>query len=154
MKTPIQSMRVKAITEKPFPEPFRSILGKTELRRLSAPFELSQFAVNLEVLYPGAQSALRHWHTESDEFVYLLEGELILVTDDGETPVKPGMCMGFQAGDPNGHHFINRSEYIARFLVIGTCVDGDEVYYPDDDIQWLRKDGSYMAARKDGVPYE
>jgi uncharacterized cupin superfamily protein len=154
MKLPTRAMDVKAETEKPFPEPFKSILGKTDLRRLGRHFELSQFAVNLEVIYPGAQSALRHWHTASDEFVYMLEGELTLVTDGGEILVQPGMCVGFQSGDPNGHHFINRSEYVAKFLVIGASVKGDEVYYPDDDIQWLQKDGRFTAARKDGVPYE
>lgn len=108
----------------------------------------------METLQPDSQSALRHWHTLSDELVYMLEGELTLVTDDGESLLKAGMCTGFQAGVENGHHLINRSEEPATFLVVGTKVNGDEVHYPDDDLRWVQgEDGVWHPVRKDGTKY-
>lgn len=154
MKSPILAMNIQAETENPFPEPFKSTMGVAEWRGLGDQFSLSQFGVNLEVIHPGGQSALRHWHTKSDEFVYILEGKLTLVTDAGETLMLPGMCVGFKAGDSNGHHLINNTTKLAKFLVIGTRVEGDKVHYSDDDFQWLEKDGRYVAAKRDGTPYE
>jgi len=110
--------------------------------------------VSLETLPPGSQSALRHWHSATDEFVWMLEGQLLLVTDEGESEFTPGMCVGFKAGEPNGHHLINRSGSDAVFLVVGSRASNDGVNYPDDDIQWLKtSDGKYVAARKDGSAY-
>jgi len=155
MKTAIDSLEVKAETDCTFPEPFKSRMGQSEWRGLGDYFGLTQFGSNLEVLYPNAQSALRHWHTKSDEFLYVIDGELVLATDEGETILHEGMCAGFKAGVKNGAHLINRSNTPARFLVIGTRVKGDKVYYPDDDFQWLvKEDGSMQAARKDGTYYE
>lgn len=148
MKAPIHSMEVQADTENPFPEPFKSALGIAEWRGLGDQFSLSQFGVNLEVIHPGGQSALRHWHTKSDEFVYILEGELTLVTDIGETLMFAGMCIGMKAGDPDGHHLINNTKKLAKFLVVGTRVEGDKVYYSDDDFQWLKQDERFVAAKK------
>lgn len=139
----------------PFPEPFKSQLGSAECRSLGDTFGLSQFGVNLEILAPGAQSALRHWHTKSDEFLYILDGELVLTTDDGEQTLSPGMCVGFPAGVDNGHHLINRSSSTAKFIVIGSRVDGDKAVYPDDDFKWVVKpSGEWAAAKKDGTLYE
>ena len=76
-----------------------------------------------------------------------------LCTDDGETPVSAGMCVGFRAGTPNGHHFVNRSATEARFLVVGTRVAGDVASYPDDDIMWCQGAASSYVAHKDGAPY-
>ena len=154
MKSGVDSMDIKAKTDNPFPEPFRSTLGKAEWRGLSDYFGLTQFGANLEILYPNAQSALRHWHTESDEFVFILEGTLVLITNDGEMELTSGMCAGFKAGEPNGHHLVNRTTNIAKFLVIGTRIKGDKVHYPDDDFQWIiDEDGTWKAARKNGSKY-
>ena len=80
--------------------------------------------------------------------------ELTLITDEGATTVKPGMCAGFKAGVENAHHLINRSQEEATFLVVGSRVRGDKAHYPDDDFQWLvEEDGSWHAARKDGTRY-
>lgn len=153
MKTPLHAMEVQAESENPYPEPFKSTLGKSEWRGLSDQFDLSQFGVNLEVIHPGGQSSLRHWHTKSDEFVYMLEGELSLVTDEGATVMLPGMCIGMNANDPNGHHLVNNSKMPALFLVVGARIDGDKVHYPDDDFQWLQQGSRFVAAKKDGSLY-
>ena len=108
----------------------------------------------MEVLPPGSQSALRHWHQENDELVVMLAGELTLVTNRGRTTLLPNMVVGFQAGDPDGHHLINESDQEASVLVAGSRSKQDQVHYPDDDIQWLQSEsGSWYAARKDGTPY-
>lgn len=153
MKSPISAMHVQSETENTFPEPFKSILGNAEWRGLGDQFHLTQFGANLETLHPNAQSSLRHWHTHSDEFIYVLEGELCLVTENGESIMTAGMCIGFKAGDANGHHLVNNSQKTAKFLVVGTRVEGDLVHYPDDDFQWVRKGNDTIAAKKDGTPY-
>ena len=154
MNQPIHSLEVPSETENAFPEPFRTRLGKSEWRGLSDYFDLSQFGVNLEVLSPNAQSPLRHWHTGSDEFVFVLEGELTLITDEGEKVLGSGMCAGFKANVKNGHHLVNKSDRSAAFIVVGSRIQGDKVHYPDDDIQWLPDEsGEWKAARKDGSLY-
>ncbi|UXH99982.1 cupin domain-containing protein [Photobacterium sp. TY1-4] len=148
------ALEIEGDTFNPFPEPLKTRLGSAECRSLGDSFGLSQFGVNLEVLQPGAQSALRHWHTESDEFLYVLSGALVLVTDEGEQTLQSGMCVGFPAGKENGHHLINRSSEIATFIVVGSRVNGDEAVYPDDDFKWVvTDDGAWIASRKDGTPY-
>jgi uncharacterized cupin superfamily protein len=105
-------------------------------RRLSDAFGLSQFGANLLELPPGAWSSQRHWHERQDEFIYILEGEVTLVTDHGETVLTRGMVVGFQAGMPDGHHLANRSNALARVLEVGTrtveetahCSDIDMIY--------------------------
>src|SRR6516162_6046908 len=116
---PIAALGATPIIEASYPEPFKARMGSFQCRLLGDAFGLTQFGANLEILAPGAQSALRHWHSLSDEFVYVLEGELVLRTDDGEVPVSAGMCVGFKAGTPNGHHFVNRSTAEARFSLSG-----------------------------------
>ena len=154
--TPVPALAVEAHTAKPgtgYPEPFFSRMGDSDWRRLGDAFGLTQFGINLETFAPGAQSALRHWHTLADEFVYMLEGELVLRTDAGETTLTAGMCVGFKAGVHNAHHFVNRSAVIARFLVIGSRVPGDNAFYPDDDLVWITADHGRYPARRDGTPY-
>ncbi len=154
MPEPVSMYAVPARSGNPFPEPFRTVLGDSEWRGLGEHFGLSQFAVNFEILQPGAQSALRHWHARSDEFLYLMAGSLVLVTDEGEAMMQAGMCVGFPAGEPNGHHLVNRSSEPASFIVVGTRVEGVDVNYPDDDIQWVQAGSGYQATRKDGTPYD
>lgn len=129
-------------------------LGPYEARSLGDHFGLTHFGVAMETLAPGSKSSMRHWHTKSDEFVMMMEGELVLVTNEGETTLKSGMVAGFKAGDENGHHLINRTEASASFLIVGSRMKGDEPRYPDDDFQWLTDEsGAWVAARKDGSKY-
>ena len=150
---PIAAVGVAPIVEATYPEPFKSRMGRFQCRLLGDVFGLTQFGANLEILEPGAQSALRHWHSLSDEFVFILEGEVVLRTDDGEMPVSAGMCVGFKAGTRNGHHFVNRSTAEARLLVVGTRISSDVATYPDDDIMWRRDAGGSYVVHKDGTRY-
>lgn len=136
-----------------YPEPFRSRMGAADWRALGDAFGLTQYGVNLETLPPGAQSALRHWHTLSDEFIYVLEGELRLRTNDGEAVMTAGSCVGFKAGQQDAHHLVNCSDRAARFLVVGTRAPGDMAFYPDDDLQWNWSEQGRYPAHKDGRPY-
>jgi len=81
-----------------YPEPFAAKVAGRERRALGDAFALTNFGVNLTRLPPGGMSALRHAHTREDELIYILEGEPVLVTNTGETPLRPGMCAGFKAG--------------------------------------------------------
>ena len=116
-------------------------------------FGLSRFGVNLTRLEPGAVSALRHAHSEQDEFVYVLQGRPTLVTDQGAAQLAPGMCAGFRAGDGNAHQLINQTDAEVVYLEIGDRSPGDRVHYPDDDLQAMLVDGTWRFARKDGTPY-
>lgn len=140
-----------------YPEPFKSRMGDRVKRRLGEPFGLSQFGVNLVVLGPGGQSALRHWHLLEDEFVYLLEGELVLITDAGEQTLRPGDCAGYPAGQANGHQLVNRSDKPARYLEVGSRREGDLAFYPDDDLMWVMREqngeAQTLPAHKDGRAY-
>jgi uncharacterized cupin superfamily protein len=136
-----------------YPEPFRSRMGERAKRALGDACGLTRFGVNLVTLGPGGQSALRHWHTLEDEFVYVLEGELVLVTDAGEQVLTAGMCAGYPAGKRDAHHFVNRSDKPARYLEVGNRVDGDNAFYPDDDLLWCEDEKGVFAAHKDGRRY-
>jgi uncharacterized cupin superfamily protein len=139
-----------------YPEPFRSRMGDRAKKKLGDACGLTQFGVNLVTLGRG-QSALRHWHTHEDEFVYVLSGELTLVTDEGEQILRAGQCAGYPAGCRDAHHLINRSERPAQYLEIGTRDPRDLAHYPDDDLKWLlpadAAAGEAVAAHKDGRPY-
>lgn len=137
-----------------YPEPFATRMAGREKRPLGDLFGLQNFGVNLTRLAPGAVSALRHAHTRQDEFVYILKGEPTLVTDAGETRLRPGMCAGFRAGSGDAHHLVNRSGDEVVYLEIGDRSPGDSATYPDDDlVAELGPDGRWRFARKDGTPY-
>ena len=137
-----------------YPEPFASRVAGRVRRALGDVFGLTHFGVNLTRLAPGGMSALRHTHSGEDEFIYILEGEPILVTNAGETAMRPGMCAGFKAGSGNAHHLINRTDREIVYLEIGNRNAGDTVIYPDDDLErTLATDGSRMFVHKDGRPY-
>lgn len=150
---PINTQDLTPLSGSGYPEPFRTRMGPSDWRALGDAFGLTQFGVNEECLQPGAQSALRHWHTLADELLYVLEGEATLVTNDGESLMTPGMCMGFKAGDRNAHHLINRSSKPLRFIVVGSRVPGDNAFYPDDDVAWFADENKRSAVHKDGSPY-
>lgn len=136
-----------------YPEPFFSRMAKREKRPLGDYFGLSNFGVNLTTLAPGGESALLHSHSRQDEFVFILEGEPTLVTDEGEVTLAPGMCAGFPARGL-AHHLVNRTTGPVRYLEIGDRTSGDEGTYPVDDLQAaLGPDGTWRYTRKDGTPY-
>ena len=136
-----------------YPPPFDAICRARRRRALGDAAGLSQFGVNLMRLAPGAWSSQRHWHTEEDEFVYVLEGEGVLVTDAGEQALKPGECAGFPAGVANGHHIQNRSDRELVMLEIGSRrPQTDACAYPDIDM--IAEPGSSGYAHRDGRPYE
>jgi uncharacterized cupin superfamily protein len=137
-----------------YPEAFRAGVEKRHVRRLADHAGLQNFGVNLVRMEPGAISSQRHWHTKQDEFVYMLEGELVLETDAGPQVLKPGMCAGFPAASGDGHRLVNRSPRDAVFLVVGDRLPGDQADYPDIDMQFRRmSDGAMKFTRKDGTPY-
>ena len=141
-------------TDSGYPEPYRSRVLPREKRQLGKALGLQQFGVNLTTLPPGKESSMRHWHTREEEFVYVLEGEVVLVTDAGEQLLTAGCCAGFPAGSGDGHQLVNRSDRPARYLEVGTRDDdADEVFYPDVDMHYdprVRRGG---FTRKDGTPY-
>ena len=135
-----------------YPEPYRSRMGERVKRRLGDAGGLPRFGVNLVTLGPGGQSALRHWHTQEDEFVYVLDGEVVLVTDAGEQVLQAGDCAGYPAGNSDAHHFINRSGAPARYLEVGNREPTDTAFYPDDDLMYAENEtGGYV--HKDGRPF-
>lgn len=136
-----------------YPEPFASRVAGREKRALGDPFGLTAFGVNLTRLRPGGESALLHRHTVQDEFVFVLEGEVTLVTDSGETALGPGMCAGFPAGGA-AHHLLNRSSGDAVYVEVGSRAPGDAATYPEDDLEAvLTPGGTWRFSHKDGRPY-
>ena len=136
-----------------YPEPFRSRMAGRLKRPLGDVFGLTNFGVNLTRLAPGAASSLMHRHTKQDEFVYILQGEPLLATDEGEVQLKPGMCAGFAAGG-RAHHLVNRSNHDVVYLEIGDRTKGDGATYPNDDlVAVLGPDGKWGFTHKDGTPY-
>lgn len=134
-----------------YPEPYATEMGDRGRYALGDAAGLTQFGVNLMVLQPGSKSSLRHWHETEDEFLWVTEGELVLVQDEGETTVRPGDCAGFKAGDTNGHHLINRSDKEARFIVVGTKVARDVCTYSDVDLRAEIDGDNDHFTRKDGT---
>jgi uncharacterized cupin superfamily protein len=136
-----------------YPEPFAARVAGRDKRRLGEAFGLKNFGVNLTRLMPGATSSLRHHHAKQDELIYIVEGEPVLITDAGETKMKPGDCAGFRAGSGDAHHLVNRSQGDVVYLEIGDRTPGETVVYPDDDLDMAVVDGKMRFCHKDGRPY-
>ncbi|MCK6450562.1 MAG: cupin domain-containing protein [Alphaproteobacteria bacterium] len=137
-----------------YPEPFRAENQRRWNRRLGDHAGLRNFGVNLTRIVPGGQSSHRHGHTRQDEFIYVLEGEVVLESRGGAQTLRAGMCAGFAAGDGDAHRFVNRSPADAVLLVVGDRTPGDEIHYPDIDMHArMGADGKYRFTRKDGTPY-
>ncbi len=144
---------VPVVTGSDYPAPFNSNVAGRERRRLGDALGLKNFGVNLMRLPPGDASSQRHWHSKQDEFVYIVEGEVVLVTDAGEQVLGAGMVAGFPANSGDGHRLINRSAREAIYLEIGDRAADDECDYPDIDmlVRWI--DGEEKYVHKDGTPY-
>ena len=148
----IRRQDVKSVTGGDYPAPFDGVIGRYEAWPPGDAGGLTQFGVNLETLFPGSMSSHRHWHENEDEFVYLLEGEAVLIDDDGEHPIGPGDAAVFKAGDANGHHFQNRSDKSATFLVVGTRAEDDRCHYSDIDLLMTKIKTGYTFTHRDGSP--
>jgi uncharacterized cupin superfamily protein len=136
-----------------YPAPFRQVCAGRHKTALGNAVGLTQFGVNLTRLKPGAASALRHWHENEDEFVYILEGECTLIEDGGETLLKAGDCAGFKANVPNGHCLVNRTDRDMVYLEIGTRAPSERAHYPDGDLLFERDGTNVKVMHKDGTPY-
>jgi len=135
------------------PEPYATRMKGRVKHPLGDLFGLSNFGVNLTRLSPGGRSALRHSHSRQDEFVYILQGHPVLVTDAGETQLAPGMCAGFRAGTGNAHQLLNRASEEVTYLEVGDRSAGDAAVYPDDDLAAAFVEGKWRFTHKDGSPY-
>ena len=140
---------VRAQTGSTYPRPFDVPCSAQSCQRLARHAGLTLFGVNLTVIEPGAWSSQRHWHTHEDEFVWVLDGELTLVTDSGEELLRAGDCAAFRRGDPDGHHLVNKSGRPARVLEIGNSDPQDRCTYPDIDM--IAHGPGYI--HRDGTPY-
>ncbi len=137
-----------------YPEPYRSRVLPRDKRALGNPLGLTHIGINLTTLMPGKESSMRHHHTLEDEFIFVVEGEVWLHTDEGEQRLGPGMCAGFPAGVANGHHLVNRGDHPARYLEISNRHPEDSASYPDDDLAYRKApDGKPIFTRKDGTAY-
>jgi uncharacterized cupin superfamily protein len=150
----IDPAKVPVKTGSIYPEPYASMMAGRSSLRLGDAGGLTQFGVNLVMLEPGAMSSLRHWHRHEDEFVMVTEGECILVQDAGETVMRPGDCAAFPAGNADGHHFLNRSTSVAKFLVVGTRAPREVATYSDVDLMVEVGSGRAEFSYKDGTPYK
>jgi uncharacterized cupin superfamily protein len=136
-----------------YPEVYaKEVSGRTGIA-LGNPFGISQFGANITVLAPGAWSSHRHAHAEEDELLMALEGEMVIVDNNGRHPFRPGMVAGFKAGGGNAHQVVNESGSEARFLVIGTRSQTESVVYPDVDMKAVKTNGTFVVTRKDGTPF-
>lgn len=136
-----------------YPEPYASMVKGRSSLRLGDAGGLTQFGVNLVSLDPGAMSSLRHWHMAEDEFVMVTEGECVMVQDAGETVMRPGDCAAFPAGSTDGHHFINRTDKVAKFLVIGSKAKREVATYSDVDLKVEIEGGKARFTYKDGTDW-
>jgi uncharacterized cupin superfamily protein len=136
-----------------YPEVFRALVKGRFRKRLGDAGGLTQFGVNLCRVTPGSASTQRHWHAREDEFVYILEGELVLVEDGGETVLRAGEAAAFRAGVRNGHHLVNRSGGDAVMLEIGSRFAEDTGEYPDVDMKFVKEGGVARFLHKNGTPY-
>ena len=133
-----------------YPAPYDTPCRDRRRRALGDAAGLTHFGVNWLQLPPGAWSSQRHWHSAEDEFVWVVEGEVVLVTNQGEELLGAGDCAGFKAGIADGHQLQNRSGRPAVVLEIGSRRPADDVVdYPDIDMRWAASGPTH----KDGRSY-
>jgi uncharacterized cupin superfamily protein len=150
-KSKIDLAAVPSETGSNYPDPFDSPCNGQASQRLGRHAGLTLFGVNLTVIEPGAWSSQRHWHSHEDEFVWVVEGELTLITDAGEEVLRAGDCAAFRRGDPDGHHLVNRSGRPAKVLEVGNSDPLDRCVYPDIDM--VAEPGVAGYSHRDGTPY-
>jgi len=148
----IEIAKIQAQQIASYPKEFAPVISGREKQKIGDAAGLTQFGVNITRIKPGSASALRHWHEQEDEFIYLLEGELILQEEAGETALKAGDAAGFRAGSGVAHCLVNRSGHDAVYLEIGTRADSERVHYPDVDFMMERDSTGRRYFRKSGEP--
>jgi uncharacterized cupin superfamily protein len=140
-----------------YPEPYRSRVLPREKRALGDALGLRTIGINQTVLPPGKESSMRHWHTHEEEFIYVLSGEVVLVTDAGEQRLTAGMCAGFPVPDDathgDGHQLVNRGGEPAVYLEISNRNARDQAYYSDVDLHFHGADAPVRFTRKDGSSF-
>jgi uncharacterized cupin superfamily protein len=137
-----------------YPERYQADCASREKRALGDATGITRYGVNLVRLPPGCASAQRHWHTLEEEFIYILEGEVQLVTEAGAQTLKSGMGAGFPAGKADGHHLVNRSDRDVLYLEVGDRREGDQVEYPGIDLRLAWMDGDRAFVHLDGRPWK
>lgn len=150
----IDPENVPSRTTSIYPEQFKPLMAGRIKQALGNAAGLKNFGVNLVTLAPGSCSALRHWHTQQDEFIYVIEGEVTLITNAGAQILKSGMMVGFPAGEEDGHQLVNKSDSIVVYLEIGDRTPDDVVNYPDDDLIAKATPNGWAFTHKDGSLYE
>jgi uncharacterized cupin superfamily protein len=135
----------------PYPPPFDAPCATRTRRRVGDAGGLQDFGVNLMTLEPGGWSSQRHWHSHEAEFVYVIEGELTLIEDGGESVLRAGDCAAFPRNTGNGHHLVNRSAVMARYLEVGSRHRDDVTTCSDIDVKSANSDGRFV--HNDGTPY-
>jgi uncharacterized cupin superfamily protein len=153
MMPKIDIPKIKIESSTGYPAPFRDAVAGRSRQRLGNVVGLDQFGVNLTRLKPGSQSSQRHWHETEDELIYVLEGELVLCEDDGETVLKPGDAAGWKAGVANGHCLVNRADRDAVYLEIGSRMPRDRAEYPDIDMKVHKDERGVHYTHKSGEPW-
>ena len=145
---------VAALSRSGYPEPYRARVLPRDRRRLGDALGLTRIGINQTVLLPGKESSMRHWHTHEDEFVYVLEGEVVLRCGAGEQLLRAGMCAGFPAGSEDGHQLINRGDAPAVYLEVSNRDPADSAQYcdPDVDLIWNPPHAPGKFTRRDGTP--
>jgi uncharacterized cupin superfamily protein len=136
-----------------YPSPFNKAVAGRARKRIGRAAGLTQFGVNVCTLQPGAATSQRHWHENEDELVYVLQGEVVLCEDGGETVLKAGEAAAWKAGVPNGHCLVNRSDRDAIIIEIGTRAPTQRSYYSDIDMMAVRDEAGARYTKKDGTPY-
>ena len=147
----IDVSKIEVQTGSRYPRQYAAAFANRGSIRLGDAGGLSQFGANIIILPPGCRSSIRHWHQNEDEFVMVLQGDLTLVDDNGETALKQGDCAAFPAGDQNGHTILNTSDHEARFLVVGTRANHEIAVYSDIDMKVEFRDGIANFTRKNGT---
>lgn len=146
--------KVPENTSNNYPQVFKHLVSGRIRKRLGNVAGLNNFGVNLVKLKPGSWSSIRHWHSTQDEFIYIIDGEITLVTNAGEQVLHSGDMAGFPAGEDNGHHLVNNSSKIVTYLEIGDRTAGDKVIYPDCDLIAKDSENGWVFTKKNGEYYE
>lgn len=156
-KPALDPQTLEARTGSGYPEPYRSRVLPREKRALGDALGLRTIGINQTVLPPGKESSMRHWHTHEEEFIYVLSGEVVLVTDAGEQVLTAGMCAGFPVAadvrNGDGHQLVNRGSQPAVYLEISNRDPRDQAYYSDVDLHFHGAAAAVRFTRKDGSPF-
>ena len=154
-KPALDPAAVEVLSRSGYPEPYRSRVMPRHKRRLGDALGLTRIGINLTMLPPGKESSMRHWHTHEDEFVYVLEGEVVLRTEAGEQLLRAGMCAGFPAGVADAHQLVNRGDRPALYLEVSNRDPADSASYadPNVDLVWNPPHAPGRFTRRDGTPY-